>query len=306
MLWTDCVTGCWLISGFMFISWVSECVCNVRRAHHSSSWHVWEGSSHVLRPSAPLSILVGALACGGSTHVTGKQRGASCERACSGKKKIPPVCPLHNGQCSAYKTAILSTPSIQEPWSCCRRCSQWKCSPWHNSLCEQFHVHGWIIKGVTVSFSDDDCSDHIGTPQDWWVISNSTEVWLEMDLLKKSIAASDEDNFFCVCVITETNTKLAVHLQRMTSVPAGQWSTLHLQQSQRKVIYQHAQHWGESRPAVCCVCRGLWHAAYSSVHSSRASVWHSCLQFLSSLWRDSLEATTAQSMPSPGWWSDGF
>lgn len=47
------------------------------------------GSGHVLRPSAPLSILVcvwGGLACGGPTRVTGKQQNASCERACSGEK----------------------------------------------------------------------------------------------------------------------------------------------------------------------------------------------------------------------------
>lgn len=99
------------------------------------------------------------------------------------------------------------------------------------SVCvSNFTLHGWIIKGVTASFSDDDCSDHIRIPQGWWVISNYTQVWLEMDLLKKSTAASDEDNFFFFLVITETNTKLAVDLQTMTSVPAG----LHLQQSQRR------------------------------------------------------------------------
>lgn len=53
-----------------------------------SALHVCgRGSSHVLRPSAPPSILVGALARGGPTRVTGKQQSASCERACSGKKK---------------------------------------------------------------------------------------------------------------------------------------------------------------------------------------------------------------------------
>lgn len=78
------------------------CVCAVLVAPC-----VGGGSSHVLRPSAPLSILVGALACGGPTRVTGKQQSASCERACSGKKKIPPVCPSHNGQCSVHKVPFL-------------------------------------------------------------------------------------------------------------------------------------------------------------------------------------------------------
>lgn len=64
------------------------------------------------------------------------------------EKKIPPVCPLHNGQCSAYRTAILSTPSIQE----LRRCSCARAADAvHNEnvllgtargLCEQFHLHG--------------------------------------------------------------------------------------------------------------------------------------------------------------------
>lgn len=71
------------------------------------------GSSHVLRPSAPLSILVGALACGGPTRVTGKQQSPSCERACSGK--IPPVSPSHNGHCSAYKVPIILTPPPTYP-----------------------------------------------------------------------------------------------------------------------------------------------------------------------------------------------
>ncbi len=83
--WTDCVTGYWHISVFMFVSCVYECmcVCAVRCAHRAMCGR---GSSHVLRPSAPLSILVGALACGGPARVTGKQQSASCERACSGKK----------------------------------------------------------------------------------------------------------------------------------------------------------------------------------------------------------------------------
>lgn len=74
-------------------------------------------SSHVLRPSAPLSILVGALACGVLTHVTGKQKSASCERACSGK--IPPVSPLHNGQCvlCIQGSDSLFSP-VQEPLQC--------------------------------------------------------------------------------------------------------------------------------------------------------------------------------------------
>lgn len=104
--WTDCVTGYWHKSVFMFVSCVHVCVrrCAVLIAAQRSM--CGRGSSHVLRPSAPLSILVGALACGGPTRVTGKRQSASCERACSGK--IPPVSPLHNGQCSAYKVPILS------------------------------------------------------------------------------------------------------------------------------------------------------------------------------------------------------
>lgn len=60
--WTACVTGYWHVSVFMFISRVHVCaLCRVLIA----AQRVWEGgSSHVLRPSAPLSILVGALACG--------------------------------------------------------------------------------------------------------------------------------------------------------------------------------------------------------------------------------------------------
>lgn len=105
------------------------------------------GSSHVLRPSALLSILVGALACGGSTRVTGKQQSTSCERACSGK--IPSVSHLDNEQCSAYKVPILFL-SVQELWWCSYRCgaddihnenvllgkARCSCKPF--GLCEQF------------------------------------------------------------------------------------------------------------------------------------------------------------------------
>lgn len=90
-------------------AWVCARCAVLITAQHSMCGR---GSSHVLRPSAPLSILVGALACGGPARVTGKQQSASCERACSGK--IPPVSPLHNGQCCAYKVPILFSPLVQE------------------------------------------------------------------------------------------------------------------------------------------------------------------------------------------------
>lgn len=146
--WTECVTGCWHISVFMFVSCAHECVCvwcaGLIAAQRAMCGR---GSSHVLRPSALLSILVGALACGGSTRVTGKQQSTSCERACSGK--IPSVSHLDNEQCSAYKVPILFL-SVQELWWCSYRCGAddihnenvllgkagCSCKPF--GLCEQF------------------------------------------------------------------------------------------------------------------------------------------------------------------------
>lgn len=181
ILWTDCVTGCWLISVFMFISWASECVCNARRALRRSTWHVWEGGcSHVLRPSAPPSILVWGLSL---WWINARHRQAARPKLWAGlfrkKKKILQFCPLHNGQCSAHKVAILSAPP---PSLELRRCSCAQAADdIHNEnvllgtadrLSEQFHLHRWIIKGVTGWFSGNDCSDRICIPQDWCVISN--------------------------------------------------------------------------------------------------------------------------------------
>lgn len=72
--WTDCVTGCWHISVFMFVSCAHECVCGVPGSSQLKRAMCGRGSNHVLRPSALLSILVGALACGRSARVTGKRQ----------------------------------------------------------------------------------------------------------------------------------------------------------------------------------------------------------------------------------------
>lgn len=92
------------------------------------------GSSHVLRPSGPLSIIVGALACG-LTNARHRQ---------TAKRKLwaGPV-PEKKKKSSSFSLAQWAVFCAQGSHSLspltatvklCRRYSQWKCSPWHSRV----------------------------------------------------------------------------------------------------------------------------------------------------------------------------
>lgn len=61
--WTECVTGCWHISVFMFVSCAHECVCVcvVRWAHRSSARHVWEGEQPCFKTICSSEYFSGSL-----------------------------------------------------------------------------------------------------------------------------------------------------------------------------------------------------------------------------------------------------
>lgn len=136
-------------------------------------------SSHVLRPSAPLSIFVGALACGGPTRVTGKQQSASCEQGLFRKNSStfsfaqwPVFC--------IKGTHSLARSKIDPPRSSCTLVFTMKMFVLAKDIVYvsnfKFQMK-WVIKGVTACFRRADCSESICIPEAWRGISNRAEVW---------------------------------------------------------------------------------------------------------------------------------
>lgn len=62
--WTDCVTGYWHISVFMFVSWcvcAHVSVCALHWTHHSSVHHVWEGEQSCFKTICSSEYFSGGL-----------------------------------------------------------------------------------------------------------------------------------------------------------------------------------------------------------------------------------------------------
>lgn len=257
---------------FTFVSWVF--VCAGRAGHISAQCAMCRrGSSHVLRPSAPLSILVGALACGGQTRVMGKQQSASCEQACSGK--IPPVSSLHNGQCSAYKVPILCLPIQEARRSFCARATD----DIHNEnvplgfLFVCLSDVKCLIKGVVAWFSRADCSGSICIPEAWCGISNYVDCVITWDSGRGWSAQGSKK-------IRWRKRGTCMYLDYVI------FSSEHL----------YVNSWGVGGNAMPHICS---YTVSMQPSSSSAHLW-------TGLWGIPLRLSIAELMPSVGSWPNGF